>query len=237
MLLTVFVLKSYPYSVNQVWPKAIRSKFALAGLIAACLAGSVNATDYTFTGREGIGFPSGLGLNGVLTLDLNDPGTVTPLANGENGSSAMYASSNHSLSGSFGAWTFSGVPVVSVADGPAFWSGGAENSGQDNWIVRTPVTGPMVGGWTPVFLGFFYYTSPAAITSSQLAPHMDPLTNVNLGDFSFYFQLTDAADNLLDFSGEIFSVQSVPEPTAFSLFLLGGGLLLGKRFQSNAHRR
>jgi hypothetical protein len=236
MLLTIFVLKSYPFRVNQIWPKAIRIKFAFAVLIAAFSAGSVHAMDYTFAGREGISFPSGLSLTGGLTLDLNDPGTVTPLANGEDGSSALFASSNHSLSGSFGAWTFSGVPVVSVVNTPEFWSGGAENSGQDNWIARTPVTGPMVGGWTPVFLGIFYYTSPAAITSSQLAPPMDPLTNVNPGDFSFYFQLTDASDNLLDFSGEIFSMQSVPEPTAFSLFLLGGGLLLGRRHQSNAHR-
>ena len=237
MLLTIFVLKSYPYGVNHVWPKAIRSMFALAGLIAACSAGSVNATDYTFTGREGISFPSGLGLNGVLTLDLNDPGTVTPFPNGENGSSAVYASSNHSLSGSFGAWTFSGVSTVSVFDGPEFWSDGVDNTGADHWIVRTPVTGPSVNGWTPYYLNIYFSTSAAGITSAQLVPPMDPLTPANLGDLSFRLDLSDGSDNLLNFSGEIFSVQSVPEPTAFSLFLLGGGLLLGKRFRSNAHRR
>jgi len=197
----------------------------LALLIMAATAVSAVQADFMFSGRDGFSPNSGPAVTGTLSLDLNDPGIITPLPGGENGSSAEYLSPNHFLSGTYDLWSFSGVPGVYVKDGPVQWSGGGENFSSDHWIARTSVSGASVGGWAPVFFGIYFYTGPAGINGTALLPPADPLSSPNEFDLTFLLQLQDESSNLMEISGPIFSVQSVPEPTAFALLLLGGVLL------------
>ncbi len=99
--------------------------------------------------------------------------------------------------------------------------------------MRTSLTGTTVGGWTPVFFGIYFYTSPAGIDGPALLPLADPLSNPNEYDLTFFLQLQDETQNLMDITGPIFSVQSVPEPTAFALLLSGGIILRAAKHRRN----
>ena len=225
MLLTFAHLKTYPYSMIQLRANFSGLLRALVVLAMGATALSAAQANFQFSGREGFTPNTGPIISGTLSLDLNDSGTVTPFANGENGSTATFLSSSHFLSGAFDLWSFNGTPGIYVNDGPTFWSGGDENYSSDYWIARTSVTGAKVAGWTPVFFGIYFYNSPAGINGAALLPPADPLSSANEYDFTFLLQLQDESDNMMDITGPIFSVQSVPEPTAFALLLLGGMFL------------
>jgi len=197
----------------------------LAVLAMGATVLSAAQANFAFSGREGFTSNTGQTISGTLSLDLNDTGTATPFSNGENGSTATFLSANHFLAGAFDLWSFSGTPGVFVQDGPSSWSGGGENFSPDYWIVRTSVTGAAIGGLTPVFFGIYYYTGAGAMNGAALLPPANPLTNINESDFTFLLRFQDESENLMDITGPIFSVQSVPEPTAFALLLLGGMLL------------
>jgi len=99
MLLPVAHLKKYPYSMNQV-----RANFGglirvLAVLAMGATALSATQADFQFTGREGFSPNTGPFLNGTLSLDPGDVGTIAPFSNGENGSSATFLSTSHSSRG------------------------------------------------------------------------------------------------------------------------------------------
>jgi len=189
--------------------------------------------DYTFSGAQSIEAPHGPPLSGGLTLDPVAVRTNTPFSNGENGSSSIYTSENNRIWGSYAGWTFSGVATIYVSDGPAFLSSGSDNSAQDHWIARATITGPVVGGWEPTQLNLFYYTSASGITGSELLPPNDPLSSPNPYDFQFMLELTDPNNSSVTdtVSGRLFSIQSIPEPTAGALLMFGFALLAAHRKQ------
>lgn len=214
-------------------------------LIARCHAGVLTTVlflgmsalpmrggDYVFNGAQNIEVPHGPLLSGGLTLDLGATRILNPLP-GESGSSSVYTSVSQGIWGSYAGWTFSGVATIYVLDGPAFWSNGDDNMAPDHWIVRAPISGPVVGGWEPSHLNLFYYTSASGITGSELLPPNDPLSSPNPYDFQFMLELTDANNSSVtdSVSGRLFSIQSVPEPTAGALLMFGLALLAAHRRQ------
>lgn len=172
---------------------------------------------------------TGPALSGLFYLDTEATRYVTPLPNGENGSSSVFTSPNQQLWGTFGLWSFTGDAGVHVMDGPPLWSSGQDNTSSDYWIVRTPVTGAMVNNLTPTFLNLFYYTSPGGMNDSALLPPGNPLSSPNEYDFQFALSFADAEGASQTVFGRLFSIQSVPEPSAASLFLVGAMLLAASR--------
>ena len=195
-----------------------------------------NTIAYTYSGAQGFGAEIGPTLAGGFYLDTDATRYMTPLPNGENGSSSVFTSPNQQLWGTFGLWSFTGEAGVYVMDGPPLWSSGQDNTSSDYWIVRTPVTGAMVNNLTPTFLNLFYYTSPGGMNDSALLPPGNPLSSPNEYDFQFALSLADAEGASQTVFGRLFSIQSVPEPSVASLFLVGAMLLAASQRWKRTHR-
>ena len=109
--------------------------------LITCVTPATASTLYTFSGANG--------LSGSLALDETTPFAVTisPFF----GTSAELRSPLNHISGTFNAFSFVGVPFLTIADLPA----GRFLNASDHWIVRAPISGPAVNGLTPQQLNLF----------------------------------------------------------------------------------
>ena len=186
--------------------------------------------DYLVYGAEGFGAEHGPMFFGQISLDAGAERSVIPLGGGGSGSVSIYSSPAQIFAGSFGDWTFSGLAEITVTDGPEYWLSGDENLSPDSWVARVNITGPTVNDWTPTRLSLFYSTSPAAINGAGLLPPMDPLTSASPYDFQFAIDFVGAGGEEQSMYGQLFTIQSVPEPTTGALLAFGAaGLLMVAR--------
>jgi hypothetical protein len=186
------------------------SVFVLAFAIFATPA-SATPILYTFTGSEPcVPFQSCTPLvsnylSGSFFLDDSTPFVITDF--GATGREGLLSSPIQTIAGQFGDFTFTGTARLHVADGAA-----SNDFGIDNWIIRSNITGPTVGGLTPASLNLFIFLSPWLLNDISINP---PQPGPNRTDFQYAFAFSDGSF----VSGHLSTLQQVPD--AGSTLLLG----------------
>jgi len=164
-----------------------------------CVTPATASTLYTFSGANG--------LSGSFVLDETTPFAVTihPIL----GTFAVLSSPLNHISGTFDAFSFVGVPFLTIADLPA-----SALAASDHWIVRAPISGPAVNGLTPQQLNLFIYRSSGG---TMPISHVPPEHNVNPFEFQYTFGFTDGSF----VGGPLSTLTMVPEPTTIITLALG----------------
>jgi PEP-CTERM motif len=166
-----------------------------------CVTPATASTLYTFSGANG--------LSGSFVLDETTPFaiTISPLF----GTSAELRSPLNHISGTFNAFSFVGVPFLTIADLPA----GRFLNASDFWIVRAPISGPAVNGLTPQQLNLFIYRNSDSTTPISLVPPVP--TAPNPFDFQYTFGFSDGSF----VGGPLSTLAMVPEPATITTLALG----------------
>jgi hypothetical protein len=195
--------------------------FAL--VIAICFSSEARGSLlYTFSGANG--------LSGAFTLAIDTPSSST--CDPTLGCGYFFASPFNSLSGTYGAYSFSGVSRLDILDVPTSYVG---SCCQDSWIVRggspvlsPPLTGNVVGGRSVTGLNMFIFGSPGAGTLFSGAPLTPPhLDSPNPFNFQYTVNFSDGSLE----GGELNTLVLVPEPPSVALLTFGViGLLVGFKY-------
>ena len=164
-----------------------------------CVTPATASTLYTFSGANG--------LSGSFVLDETTPFAVTIQPGG---TFAVLSSPLNHISGTFDAFSFVGVPFLTIADLPA-----SAITASDHWIVRAPISGPAVNGLTPQQLNLFIYRDSGVTTPISLVPPVP--SNPNRFDFQYTFGFTDGSF----VGGPLSTLTMVPEPTTIITLALG----------------
>ena len=167
----------------------------------SCVTPAAASTLYTFSGANG--------LSGSFVLDETTPFAVTisPLF----GTSAELRSPLNHISGTFNAFSFVGIPFLTISDLPA----GRFLNASDFWIVRAPISGPAVNGLTPQQLNLFIYQNSDGTMPISLVPPVPEAPN--RFDFQYTFSFSDGSF----VGGPLSTLTMVPEPTTIMTFALG----------------
>ena len=177
----------------------------VVALFALSAASPASAVLYTFSGAGG--------LAGTFTLDETTSivGTQEQL-----GTAGLQQSPLNHLEGTFGAFTFSGTPVLTIFD----VLNDLETSAQDSWILRAgpplgpPLTSSSINGLTVTGLNLFIYTGNTATMPFDFTvpPHES-----NPFDFQYTIAFSDGSFVAAPLTTLVF----VPEPSTIALLALG----------------
>jgi hypothetical protein len=197
-----------------------RSSFFLLAFAIVATPASAAPILYTFTGAEPcvVPFPSCTPLvnnflAGRFFLDDSTPFTITDFGDGRR--AGVLSSPLQTIAGQFGDYTFTGIATLHVADFPS-----SNDLAFDNWIVRSSITGPTIGGLTPAFLNLLMFTSSSGITDITIQP---PSLSPNPGDFQYSFAFSDGSF----VSGRLTTLQQVPDTASTFMLLLPALCALG----------
>ena len=174
-------------------------------LLVLSAASPAGALLYTFSGANG--------LAGTFTLDESTPIVVTQELLGTGGGQQ---SPLNTLEGTFGAFTFSGTPFLSIFD----VRNDLDTLNQDHWILRagapfgSDLTGSSINGLAVTGLDLFIFT-----TNHQTMPFdftVPPHDN-NPFDFQYVVVFSDGSNT----GGALTTLVFVPEPPTLALLALG----------------
>ena len=185
------------------------AKLTMLLVLIFCCAHAEDATLYTFSGANG--------LSGTFTLDDTVPFDITM---GFGGSLfARLASPENTLSGTFGAYTFTGTGVElhtfhNYFVPPPF------DFPSSYWIVRSQITGPQVNGLTPTILNLFLYDS---VNPNQF-PSLNPPIPGSPNEFNFQYAFAWSDNSFV--TDPLTTLVMIPEGSSLLLLVFGSLLAL-----------
>jgi hypothetical protein len=175
---------------------------------------------YTFSTTGGVAgsfilddsTPFGISGQGLFSIGFSPP---TPYV--------IYRASSPLITGTYGAYSFSGVGGCSgitcsleVIDFQPPYGAALDEGQLDSWIERAIVSGPVLNGRSVTGLAIFEYVHPATLNGPTFTP---PPPFHDPQDFKFAVIFSDGTSE----TGQLASLTLVPEPS--SVLLLGFGLV------------
>jgi len=183
-------------------------------------SGSLFASPILYT------FSTSNGVAGSFTLDDSTPFTITDQGLFGSGGFpptpfAEYHASTPLISGTYGAYSFSGTGGccvfpngLDILDYQPPYGSALDQAKGDWWIFRSTVTGPELNGRSVTGLSIFSYLGPNALNGPSFTP---PPPIHDAQHFQYFVSYSDGTQD----SGGLESLTLVPEPSSFVLLGLG----------------